>query len=123
MGFGKTNENEVYTYHENRLKKLLLRDFLGITIDGHLKLNEHITNVCKSTSKKLNALSRVSFLLTYQQRKVVSNSFIIWMCSSIRSYRKINKLNERSLRLCQNYYVNTWNYGELLSKQGLVNIH
>ena len=123
MGFGKTNENEVYAYHENRLKKLLLRDFLGITIDGHLKLNEHIANVCKSTSKKLNALSRVSFLLTYQQRKVVSNSFIIWMCSSIRSYRKINKLNERSLRLCQNYYVNTWNYGELLSKQGLVNIH
>ena len=28
MGFGKTNENEVFTYREIRLKKLLLRNCL-----------------------------------------------------------------------------------------------
>ena len=61
---------------------------------------------------------------------VVSNSFIsgqfnycslIWMFSSIRSYGKINKRHERSLRLCHNDYTSS--YDELLSKQDLVNIH
>ena len=39
----------------------------------------------------------------------------------IRSYKKIKKLHERSLRLCQNDYASS--YVELLGKQGLVNIH
>ena len=43
------------------------------------------------------------------------------MFNSIRSYRKINKLHERSLRLCHNDY--TSRYFELLSKQDIVNIH
>ena len=104
MSFGKTNE--VFTYHEIRLKKTTTKKLLGVTIDEHLNFNEHSTNVCKSASRKLNALLRVSSLRSYQQKKVMLNSFIsgqcnycplIWMFSSIRSYRKINKLHERSL--------------------------
>ena len=58
--------------------------------------------------------------LSYGQKKVMTNSFIsgqfnycpfIWMFSSIRSYRKINKL-----AITSSCY-------ELLSKQDLVNIH
>ena len=72
----------------------------------------------------------MSALLTYQQKKVVSNSFIsgqfnyyplIWMFSSIRSYKQINKTHGRSLRLCHNGYI--LSYGELLTKQDLINIH
>ena len=60
----------------------------------------------------------------------MSNSFIsgqfiycplIWIFSSIRSFRKISKLHERSLRLCHNDYTSS--YDKLLSKQDLVNIH
>ena len=78
----------------------------------------------------LNALSTVSSFLSYQQKKEMSDSFIsgqfnycplIWTFSSIRSYRKINKLSERSLRLCHNDYTSS--YDELLSKQDLVNMH
>ena len=76
MGFGKTNENEVFAYHEIRLKKTTTRKLPGITIDEHLNFNEHIVNVCKSASRKLNALSGVSSVLSYQQKKVVSNAFI-----------------------------------------------
>ena len=43
------------------------------------------------------------------------------MFSFIRSYRKINKLHERPLRLCHNDYTSS--YDELLSKHDLVNIH
>ena len=94
MGFEKNSKNEVFTYHEIRLQKATTKKLLGIAIDEHLNFNEHL---CKSASRKLNALSRVSSC--YQQKKVVSNSFIsgqfsyyllIWMFSSIRSYRKIN---------------------------------
>ena len=46
---------------------------------------------------------------------------LIWMFSSIKSDRKTNKLHERSSRLWHTDY--TSNYDELLSKQGLVNIH
>ena len=69
IGFGKTSENEVFTYHEIRIKKTATKTLLGITIDEHLNLNEHLTNVCKRASKKFNALSRVSSFLSYQQKK------------------------------------------------------
>ena len=131
MGFGKTNENEVFTYHEIRLKNTITKKLLGITIDEHLSFNEHLTNVCKSASRKLNNLSKVSSPLSYQQKTVVSSAFIciqfnyypliIWMFSSIRSYKKINKQHERSLCLCHNDYTSS--YEELLSKQDLVSIH
>ena len=64
MGFGKTNENELFTYHESRLKKATTKKLLGITIDEHLNFNEHLTNASKIANRKLNALSRVSSLLS-----------------------------------------------------------
>ena len=42
------------------------------------------------------------------------------MFSSIRFYRKIDKLYARSLRICHSDYTSS--YDELLSKQDLVNI-
>ena len=36
MRFGKTNENEVFTYREIRLSKITTEKLLGITIDEHL---------------------------------------------------------------------------------------
>ena len=45
MGFGKTNEIEVFIYHEIRLKKTTTKKLLDITIDEHLNFNDHITNL------------------------------------------------------------------------------
>lgn len=112
------------------LKKKTLKILLGITIDEHLNFNKNTTNVCKSASKKLNALLWVSFAFSYQQKKVVSNFFIcgefnycppIYMFSPIRFYRKIKKLHERYLDVCHSDYASI--YDELLSKQDSVNIH
>ena len=76
MGFGKTNENEVFTHHGIQLKKTTTKKLVGITIDEHPNFNEHLTNICKSARRKLNALSRVSSLHSYQQNKVMPSSFI-----------------------------------------------
>ena len=76
------------------------------------------------------AESLMHYLLSYQHKNVVPSSFIneqfnycflIGMSSSIRSYRKINKLYERSLRLCYKDYISSYN--KRSSKQNLVNIH
>ena len=73
----KYHDIEVFTYYEIRLKKTAAKKLFGITIDEHLNLIEHITNACKSASKKLSrALSRVLSLLSYQRKKIVSSSFI-----------------------------------------------
>lgn len=69
--FGKTNGNEVFTYHEIQLKKFATKEMLGITMDDHLNFNEHITNKCKSASRNVNALSGVSSLFNNLQKKVV----------------------------------------------------
>ena len=42
MSIRKTNGNEVYTYHEIRLKKTAAEKLLGITIDEHLNFKEHV---------------------------------------------------------------------------------
>lgn len=39
-----------------KLKKITLKILLEITIDEHLNFNKNKTKVCKSASKKLNAL-------------------------------------------------------------------
>ena len=130
MNFGRTSENELFTYHEIRLKKTATKELFGVTMDRHFNFNEHITNIFKSAGRNLNALSRVSSLLSFQQKKVVSNSFIskqfsccplIWLFSFMSSYRKIKKVQESPLLLCQ--YDYTSSYDERLNKKGLVNIH
>ena len=43
---------------------------LRISIDLNLNFNKHIPNICESTSRKLNAMPRVSSRLNYHQEKV-----------------------------------------------------
>ena len=96
---------------KNTAKKLL-----GILIDEHLNINEQITNVCKGVSRKRDASSWVSSLLLCQTLSSVDNSTIVFFfgCLNLfRSYRKINKLHERSLRSCHNDCTSS--YDELLT--------
>ena len=129
MGFEKTNENEVFTYHKTRLKKTNTK-VLGVTTDEHLNFKEHIKIYARVLAESLMHYRECFLFFAINRKKFVSNSFIrgqssycplIWMFSPIRSYRKINKLHKRSLLLCHNDY--TASYDEFLSKQDLVNIH
>ena len=49
---------------------------LGIAIEKHLNFNIYLTDVCNNACRKLNPLWRVSSLLSYQQKKVLSSYFI-----------------------------------------------
>ena len=72
---------------------------LGIHIDDQLIFNVHISNICKSVSKQLNAFVRLKCFLAFEERKVLINSFILaslnyypaaWSISSANSLLKVH---------------------------------
>ena len=84
---------------------------LGIHIDDQLSFNLHISNICKSASKQLNALVRLKSFLGFEERKVLINSFIlsnfnycplVWSISSAKSLNKVENLHKRALRFLHN---------------------
>ena len=100
---------------------------LGITIDSNLTFENHIRNICKKASQKLNALARITPFMSIQKRRTIMKSFVtsqfsycplIWM---FRSRRLNNSIHERALRIA--YQDNTSAFQELLNKDNSVSIH
>ena len=103
---------------------------LGIKIDNELSFNEHIEDLCKKASQKLNALSRLASTTNFQQRRLIMNSFItshfsycpvVWMFHSRKLNNRIKRLHERALRTV--YKDFNLSFEELLSKDKSVTIH
>ena len=99
--------------------------FLGINIDNKLKFNEHINSLCRHASQQLNSLYRLNKYLTFESKQVLVNSFIysnfnycplVWHITSANSIKKIEKIQERSLRFLYNDF-NT-SYDQLLELAG-----
>ena len=74
---------------------------LGIQLDNRLNFNLHVNASCKSTSSQLNALVRLNKFLSFEQKKVLVNSFIlsnfdycplVWFISSAKSLKKVGNL-------------------------------
>ena len=111
-------------------KVLLGKVLLGITIDSNLSFEEHINNLCKKASQKLNALARISGYMDIQKRRTLMKSFItsqfgycplIWMFHSRGLNNKINSIHERALRIT--YGDKTPTFQQLLKKDNSVSIH
>ena len=103
---------------------------LGITIDSNLTFENHINNICKRASQKLNALARVAPYMNMQKRRIIMKSFVtsqfgycplIWMFHSRRLNNKINSIHERALWITYQDYMST--FQELLNKGNSVSIH
>ena len=103
---------------------------LGITIDSNLTFENHIINICKKASRKLNALARVAPYMNMQKRRIIMKSFVtsqfgycplIWMFHSRRLNNKINSIHERALRITYQDQIST--FQELLNKDNSVSIH
>ena len=89
-------------------------ELLGITTDSELTFYKHITLLCSKPNQKLSALARIAKYLTIDKRKILLNSFItaqfnycplIWMCHSRALNNKINRIQERALRIVYNDYL------------------
>ena len=103
---------------------------LGITIDNKLNFEEHVSNICKKVSLKLHALSRIANYMSTNKLKLIMKAFIesqfgycplIWMFHSRQLNNKINKLQERALRIV---YKDTYStFDELLRKDNSFTLH
>ena len=50
---------------------------LGIILDSKLSFENHINNLCKKESQKLNAVVRVTSYMCLKKRKTVLKAFVI----------------------------------------------
>ena len=115
---------ETQVWEKNQVK------LLGVTIDNELKLDDHITKICRKANSKLSALSRLARYLSMEQKKLLYMSFIeaqfkycplTWMFCSRSCNNKINKLHERALRLVYDDYESSFDV--LLNKNKSFSIH
>ena len=80
---------------------------LGIKIDGRLNLKPHVSDLCKSAARQLNALLRLKPYPTFEARKTLIESFVysnfnycplVWNFASAKAVNKIKSVQQRALR-------------------------
>ena len=84
----------------------------------------------KKAIRKLNALSRIAPCITFDQRRLILNSFItshfsycpiMWMLHSRKLNERINHIHERTLRIVDKDFNSS--FQELLIEDDSLNIH
>ena len=102
---------------------------LGISIDRRLTFTDHITSCCPKAARQLNALSWISKNLDLKWRKLICQSFvlsnfiycpIVWHFCGKQHNGKIEKIQERALRILYDDYESECN--ELLDKTGAISM-
>ena len=109
------NVGQTMIWEQNKVK------LLGVNIDSKLSFNDHVTSLCVKAGRKLTALTRIARSLTTEKRRILINAFVesqfnycrlVWMFHSRKLNNKINKLQERSLRIIcgfgYSYNLETW---------------
>ena len=66
--FAKIGQSRIWESEKQKL--------LGVTIDKHLKFEEHIVKQCKKAGQKLSALARVRNILNQERRRTFMKAFI-----------------------------------------------
>ena len=98
---------------------------LGINFDNKLIFNKHVSLISKKAAQQINALLRLSKYLDFTSKLRIYESFVasnfvycsmVYNSFSVGQDRKLEKLNERALRLVCNDYVNAYDY--VLNKTG-----
>ena len=128
--FGTSQDDIKITVGEAIVKESSEEKLLGVTIDKNLNFKSHVSNLCKRASQKLHALARVSAFMNPDKLRLLMNSFIksqfsycplIWMFHDRALNAKVNKIQERALRIV--YKNSHADYETLLKLDNAVSIH
>lgn len=105
--------------------------FYGALIDSKFGFDEHISFICTKISRKINKLGRIANFMSYWKRRLIMRAFIksqfnycasIWMFhSQTLSYKKINHLHKRALKIAYSDCKSSFN--ELLQNNTFFAIH
>ena len=130
LTFGTSKDDIKVTVGEAIVKESSEEKLLGVTIDKNLNFKSHVSNLCKKASQKLHALARVSAFVNPDKLRLLMNSFIksqfsycplIWMFHDMGLNAKVNKIQERALRIV--YKNSHADYESLLKLDNAVSIH
>ena len=109
-----------------KLSSTCSEKFLWIKTDNKLTFEEHLERLCEKASQKVNAMTRISSLIRFEQRKHIVNLFItlhfshcplVWMFHNRRLNNCIDHIHERA------YQDYNSSFKELLRKRQLLNIN
>ena len=84
---------------------------LRTEIDNTLSFDKHVSNLLKKASNQLNAIRRIQKYMGFKEKEVILNSFVlsnfnycplVWHFCSSKSLKKIEKIQERVLRVLYN---------------------
>ena len=85
------------------IKNFSCENMLGINFTYKLNVTNHIDEICKKTSRKLNSLARIAPYMGIRKRRTLMNTFfksqfnyypLIWMCCNRSLNNKIDRLHE-----------------------------
>ena len=102
---------------------------LGVFIDSRLTFNEHVKHSCVKAARQVKALARISKFINFKARKLIFQSFVmsnfsycplVWHFCGKKNNSKIEKIQERALRIVCDDYTST--YQELISKVGTTTV-
>ena len=91
------NKKAIANIDNNCFESEYVHEPLVITIDLKLTFENHINKLCKKTSQKVNALTRISDYMSFDERKIIMKAFItsqfsycplVWMFHSKRLGKK-----------------------------------
>ena len=103
---------------------------LGVIIDSQLKFDSHVLNICGKAGRKLSVLTRMIKYLSFDKKYILMKTFfesqfkycpLTWMFHSRKLNNKINRLQERALRLVYNDFNSS--FQQLLDKDNSFTIH
>ena len=101
----------------NKTWEKLLVKLLGVTLDNELKFDKYLAEICAKANRKLSVLLRLSKFLCLHKRRTLFKSFIeaqfkycplIWVFCSRNCNKKINRCDERALRLVYDDYSSSF---------------
>ena len=97
---------------------------LGIKIDSRLNFEPPVSDLCKSAARQVNSLLRVKSYLTFEAKKILTESFVysnfnycllVWNFTSAKAIDKIESVQKRALRFLFGDYESS--YETLLMKR------
>ena len=131
MIFGAKGSNEIsITIGETCVKESTEENLLGITFDQSLSFKQHVRALCKKTGQKLHALARISRYMDTEKLQQLMRAFIlsqfsycplVWMFYDRTLDHRINRTQERALRIAYKDYGN--DFGFLKEQTKSVPIH
>ena len=96
------NENVIVHVGEYETENSKCEKLVGVKLDWKLNFDDHISDVYKKASVKLNALATIAPFIGLSKRRILMNSFFnfsycspFWMCHSCTNNRKLNRLHEK----------------------------